>query len=109
MGANVPRSRAHLYNVDISSALCYTTGVPQTHRKESSLMIIRKAAPLAVCALAAGSLGTAHAQGSQAPFTIRRPAGEGVVVKMKQEVQIPRGSIKPGSHVAFFVDDKFIV
>jgi hypothetical protein len=55
-----------------------------------------------------GSLGSAQAQGSQAPFTIRRPP-DGATVKEKVRIEIPRASIGQGSFVAFFVDDKFIV
>ncbi|HZP80775.1 MAG TPA: hypothetical protein VFB21_03975 [Chthonomonadaceae bacterium] len=68
-------------------------------------MSIRNVIPLAVCAFALGSLGSAHAQ---APFTIRRPP-DGATVKEKVRVEIPRGSIRPGSFVGFFIDDKFAV
>lgn len=68
-------------------------------------MSIRNVMPLAVCAFAFGSLGSARAQ---APFTIRRPP-DGATVKEKVRVEIPRSSIRPGSFVGFFIDDKFSV
>lgn len=74
-------------------------------------MSIRKAVLMGVAAFALGligSLNSAHAQGSQAPFTIRRPP-DGAVVKEKQRIEIPRASVAQGSVVAFFVDDKFVV
>jgi hypothetical protein len=46
---------------------------------------------------------------AQAPFTIRRPL-DGATVREKVRVEIPRASVdKPGSFVAFFIDDKFVV
>jgi hypothetical protein len=72
-------------------------------------MTIRKAVPLAVSAFllgTLGSLGSAYAQGSQAPFTIRRPP-DGATVKEKVRIEIPRASIRPGSFVAFYIDNKF--
>ncbi|MCX6380013.1 MAG: hypothetical protein NT023_11150, partial [Armatimonadetes bacterium] len=51
---------------------------------------------------------TASAFAQTAPFTIRRPL-EGATVREKVRVEIPRGSVKEGSFVAFFIDDKFVV
>ncbi len=57
---------------------------------------------IATCATAV----SAFAQ--TAPFTIRRPL-DGATVREKVRVEIPRGSIKEGAFVAFFIDDKFVV
>ncbi len=51
---------------------------------------------------------TSSAFAQTAPFTIRRPL-DGATVREKVRVEIPRTSIKAGSFVAFFIDDKFVV
>ena len=68
-------------------------------------MTIRKVAPLTLGVLALYSFQNANAQ---APFTIRRPS-DGSTVREKVKVEIPRSSIKLGSFVAFYIDDKFLV
>ncbi|HZT40786.1 MAG TPA: hypothetical protein VFA07_01285 [Chthonomonadaceae bacterium] len=73
-------------------------------------MTSRKALLLAACALGlsvSGHLTGARAQGSQAPFTIRRPP-DGSIVREQVRVQIPRASIPPGGFVGFFVDGQFL-
>src|SRR5437016_3062603 len=72
-------------------------------------MTSRNAVRLALCAVALssfGSLASAHAQGAQAPFTIRRPP-DGATVREKVRIEIPRAGIRPGGFVAFYIDDKF--
>lgn len=73
-------------------------------------MTSRKALLLAACALGLSALGNltgAQAQGSQAPFTIRRPP-DGSIVREQVRVEIPRASIPPGGFVGFYVDGSFL-
>lgn len=68
-------------------------------------MTLRKMLPIAFSAYAVLMMAKADAQ---SPFTIRRPP-DGATAREKVRVEIPRGSIKDGGFVAFYIDDKFYV
>lgn len=69
-------------------------------------MTIRKTLPLGIGVASLLMAGSAYAQ---SPFTIRKPL-DSATVREKVRVEIPRASVsKPGSFVAFFIDDKFVV
>lgn len=68
-------------------------------------MTLRKMLPIAFSAYAVLMMAKADAQ---SPFTIRRPP-DGATAREKVRVEIPRGSIKEGGFVAFYIDDKFYV
>lgn len=74
-------------------------------------MTSRNAILLAACALTLGglgNLGNAHAQGSEAPFTIRRPP-DGATVRENVQIEIPRASIPKDGFVAFTIDKNFTI
>ena len=69
-------------------------------------MTIRKTLHLGMGMASLLLAGNAYAQ---SPFTIRKPL-DNATVREKVRVEIPRASVnKPGSFVAFFIDDKFVV
>src|SRR5579871_419103 len=72
-------------------------------------MTSRKALLLAACALglsALGSLTGARAQGTQAPFTIRRPP-DGSIVREQVRVEIPPRQHPARRLLGFYIDGQF--